>query len=96
MSVDDELLAILRCPESGGELEKVQLPEPVRRMLIEKYREHFRDEEPVAEIGLHCRLSGLVYPVVSEIPLLLKEEALPESILGAAGQLAGPPAGPAT
>lgn len=83
MTIDDELLDILRCPESGGNLEKVQLPEPVRRLLAEKYREHFRDEEPVAEVGLWCRLSHLVYPVVSEIPLLLKEEALPESILGA-------------
>lgn len=85
MTIDSELLDILRCPESGGELEQVQLPEPVRRMLVEKYREHFRDEEPVAELGLLCRLSHLVYPVVSDIPLLLKEEALPESILGAAG-----------
>lgn len=84
MTIDSELLDILRCPESGGELETVTLPEPVRRMLVEKYREHFRDEEPVAELGLHCRLSHLVYPVVSDIPLLLKEEALPESILGAA------------
>ena len=84
MTLDDELLDILRCPESGGALEKVELPEPLRRLLAEKYREHFRDEEPVAEIGLWCRQSHLVYPVVSQIPLLLKEEALPESILGAA------------
>lgn len=88
MTIDSELLDILRCPESGGELEQVQLPEPVRRMLVEKYREHFRDEEPVAELGLLCRLSHLVYPVVSDIPLLLKEEALPDSILGAAGPTA--------
>ncbi len=84
MPVHPELLEILRCPESGGELEVVALPEAVRKMLIEKYREHFRDEEPVAEQGLLCRLSHLVYPVVSEIPLLLKDEALPESILGSA------------
>jgi uncharacterized protein YbaR (Trm112 family) len=84
MSVDPELLEILRCPESGGELEPVELPEPVQRMLVEKYREHFRDEEPVADSGLWCRLSHLVYPVVSEIPLLLKDEALPESILAGA------------
>lgn len=84
MPIHPELLAILRCPESGGELEVVSLPEETRRTLIEKYREHFRDEEPVAEEGLFCRQSHLVYPVVSDIPLLLKDEALPESILGAA------------
>ena len=84
MTVHPELLAILRCPLSGGELEVVSLPEEARRTLIEKYREHLRDEEPVAEEGLFCRQSHLVYPVVSDIPLLLKDEALPESILGAA------------
>jgi uncharacterized protein YbaR (Trm112 family) len=82
MSVDPELLEILRCPESGGALEPVPLPPAVQRTLIEKYRENFRDEEPVAEIGLWCRQSRLVYPVISEIPLLLEDEALPESLAG--------------
>lgn len=82
MSVDPELLEILRCPASGGPLEAVPLPAAVQRTLIEKYREHFRDEEPVAEIGLWCRQSHLVYPVVSEIPLLLEDEALPEAVAG--------------
>lgn len=84
MSFDAELLEILRCPESGGTLEPVPLPAALQRTLIEKYREHFRDEEPVAEIGLWCRRSRLVYPVVSEIPLLLEDEALPESAAGVA------------
>ncbi len=84
MSFDAELLEILRCPESGGTLEPVPLPAELQRTLIEKYREHFRDEEPVAEIGLWCRQSHLVYPVVSEIPLLLEDEALPEAAAGVA------------
>ncbi len=36
----------------------------------------------MAEIGLWCRQSHLVYPVVSEIPLLLEDEALPEAVVG--------------
>ena len=64
LAVDDELLEILVCPQSKGELQPVELPDAVRQSLIEKYREHFRDEEPVVEQGLFCAESGLVYPVV--------------------------------
>jgi uncharacterized protein YbaR (Trm112 family) len=49
---------------------------------VEKYREHFRDEEPVVEQGLYCATSGLVYPIVSDIPIMLIEEALPASAIG--------------
>ena len=82
MPIDPELLEILVCPKSHGELEVVELPEEVRRALIDKYREHFRDEEPVAEQGLYCRESQLVYPVVSDIPIMLEDEALAASVLG--------------
>lgn len=82
MAVDPELLEILVCPKTKGELEVVSLPEEVRRMLVEKYREHFRDEEPVVEQGLYCAQSGLVYPIVSDIPIMLVDEALPASVLG--------------
>ncbi len=84
MAVDPELLEILRCPKSHGELQLVVLPENVRRNLEEKYREHFRDEEPQVEHGLLSTDSQLVYPVVSDIPVMLIDEALPASILGAA------------
>ena len=53
----------------------------VRARLVERYREHFRDEEPVVEQGLLCRDSGLVYPIVSDIPVMLVDEALPASSL---------------
>lgn len=85
MALDPELLEILVCPKSHGELEVVDLPDDVRQELIEKYREHFRDEEPVAEQGLYCRDSQLVYPVISDIPIMLEDEALEASVLGSAG-----------
>ena len=89
MALDPELLEILVCPKTHGELEVVELPEDVRQMLIEKYREHFRDEEPVAEQGLYCSESKLVYPVVSDIPIMLEDEALDAAVLGSAGSGAG-------
>ncbi len=81
MAIDPELLEILVCPKSHGELELVDLPDEIRLTLVEKYREHFRDEEPVAGQGLYCRESQLVYPVVSDIPIMLEDEALAASIL---------------
>ena len=81
MSVDPELLAMLVCPKSRAALELVDLPGPLRSRLVDRYREHFRDEEPVVEQGLLCRESGLLYPIVSDIPVMLVEEALPASVL---------------
>ncbi len=82
MPVDPELLAILVCPKTKGELEVVSLPPELGRRLADKYREHFRDEEPVVEEGLYCATSGLVYPIVSDIPIMLVDEALPASEIG--------------
>jgi uncharacterized protein YbaR (Trm112 family) len=59
----------------------VSLPESVQKELVARFREHFRDEEPVVEQGLFSRGAGLVFPIVSGIPILLPEEALPASIL---------------
>ena len=82
MALDQELLDIILCPVSQGELHLVDLPADVSTMLVEKYREHFRDEEPVANQGLLCHESGLLYPVISDIPMLLRDEALSASVLG--------------
>jgi uncharacterized protein YbaR (Trm112 family) len=82
MPVDAELLEILVCPKSRGRLEPVVLPAGLRERLADRYREHFRDEEPVVEEGLYCAESGLVYPIVSGIPILLVDEALPASEIG--------------
>jgi uncharacterized protein YbaR (Trm112 family) len=79
MAVDPELLAILVCPKTKGPLELVDLAPDARRSLVEKYREKFRDEEPVVTQGLYSKDAGLVYPIVSDIPVMLIEEALPDS-----------------
>ena len=82
MAVDPELLEILVCPTTKGSLELVVLPDEVRRAVADRYREHFRDEEPVVEQALYCAESGLVYPIVSDIPIMLIDEALPASTIG--------------
>lgn len=77
MPVDRELLELLICPACHGELDLVELSAGVRAFLVERYREKFRDEEPVVEQGLRCRGCSLTFPVVSDIPVMLVEEALP-------------------
>jgi len=81
MTLDPDLLAILVCPKCRAALERVALPAALRQSLVERYREHFRDQTPVVEEGLLCRESQLVYPIVSDIPVLLVDEALPASAL---------------
>ena len=76
MAVDPELLAILVCPKTKGPLELVDLDDEARRALVEKYREKFRDEEPVVTQGLLSRTADLVYPIVSDIPVMLIDEAV--------------------
>jgi uncharacterized protein YbaR (Trm112 family) len=75
MVIDPKLLEILVCPVDKTPLEVVCLPEQVRQQLVDRYREHFKDEEPVVEEGLMSP-AGRIYPVVSGIPVMLAEEAL--------------------
>jgi len=49
----------------------------VAKELVEKYREKLKDEEPVVSEGLHCAACGRVYAIVSDIPVMLVDEALP-------------------
>jgi uncharacterized protein YbaR (Trm112 family) len=80
MAVDPELLPILVCPKTKGPLELVELDAETRLALVEKYREKFRDEEPVVTQGLYSKSADLVYPIVSDIPVMLIDEALPGSV----------------
>lgn len=82
MAIDPELLEILVCPKSRAPLELVNLPPELARSLVDKYREHFRDEEPVVSQGLFCATSNLLYPIVSDIPIMVEEDALPGSVIG--------------
>jgi uncharacterized protein YbaR (Trm112 family) len=77
MPVDPELLAILVCPKTRGALELVDLDDETRRTLVDRYREKFRDEEPIVTQGLYSKDADLVYPIVSDIPVMLIDEALP-------------------
>jgi uncharacterized protein len=75
MAVDQELLEILACPLCKEEVKLVPLTEPQRTATRDKFREKFRNEEPVVEQGLQCTKCRRVYPIVSDIPVMLVEEA---------------------
>jgi uncharacterized protein YbaR (Trm112 family) len=78
MAVDAELLEILACPNCKEEVKLVSLSEQRRAAVKDKFREKFRGEEPVVEQGLQCVKCRRVYPVVSDIPVMLVEEAFEE------------------
>lgn len=76
MAVDAELLEILACPVCRTEVRTVPLPAERRSELVERYRDKFRGEEPVVETGLECSRCHRIYPVVSDIPVMLVDEAI--------------------
>jgi uncharacterized protein YbaR (Trm112 family) len=75
MAVDPALLEILACPADKEEVSLVPLSEERRTEIRDRYREKFRDEEPVVEEGLECSRCGRIYPIVSDIPVMLVDEA---------------------
>jgi len=79
MAVDAELLEILACPLCKEEVKLVSLSESRRSQIRDRYRDKFRDEEPVVEQGLQCAKCHRTYPIVSDIPVMLIEEAIEDS-----------------
>jgi uncharacterized protein len=77
MPVDPQLLEILVCPACKAGVELIPLPPADCAMLVERYREKFRDEVPDVREGLKCTSCQRVYPIVSDIPVMLIDEALP-------------------
>ncbi|HQT95514.1 MAG TPA: Trm112 family protein, partial [Thermoanaerobaculaceae bacterium] len=77
MPVDPQLLEILVCPACKADVELVPLASETCTMLVERYREKFRDETPEVHEGLKCASCRRVYPIVSDIPVMLIDEALP-------------------
>ena len=75
MAIDAELLEILACPLDKEEVKQVALSERRRKAV----RDKFRGEEPVVEQGLRCVKCHRVYPIVSDIPVMLIEEAFEEA-----------------
>ena len=79
MAIDAELLEILACPICKQEVKVVPLPEARRAAVRDKFRDKFRGEEPVVEDGLQCIKCRRVYPIVSDIPVMLVDEAFEEA-----------------
>lgn len=79
MAIDAELLEILACPICKQEVKMVSLSEARRNSVKDKFRDKFRGEEPVVEDGLQCVKCGRIYPIVSDIPVMLVDEAFEES-----------------
>ena len=79
MAIDAELLEILACPICKVEVKTVSLSEARRSAVRDKFRDKFRGEEPAVEDGLQCIKCGRIYPIVSDIPVMLVDEAFEES-----------------
>lgn len=83
MAIDPSLLEILACPICKAELVLVGLPDRLCQETRERFREKFRGEEPVVAEGLRCSKCGRIYPIVSDIPVMLVEEATVDRVKAA-------------
>jgi uncharacterized protein YbaR (Trm112 family) len=79
MSIDAELLEILACPLCKEEVRTVPLSAERSAAVRDKFRDKFRGEEPVVEQGLQCVKCGRIYPIVSDIPVMLVDEAFEDA-----------------
>ena len=79
MPIDAELLEILACPLCKEEVKPVAIGEARASAVRDRFREKFRGEEPVVEQGLQCVKCGRIYPIVSDIPVMLIDEAFEQA-----------------
>lgn len=75
MSIDRELLEILACPLCKKDLEVVKIDERKAREIEEKFRQRLPEENIYVEEGLQCIECKRIYPIVSDIPVMLIEDA---------------------
>ncbi len=76
MPVDAELLEILACPECKTPVVSEPITGDLAKSIVDRYRDKFKDEEPVVVDGLRCGKCGRLFPIVSEIPVMLLDEAV--------------------
>lgn len=76
MPVDAELLEILACPECKTPVKTEAITGALSKSIADKYRDKFKDEEPVVVDGLRCEKCKRLFPIVSEIPVMLLDEAI--------------------
>jgi uncharacterized protein YbaR (Trm112 family) len=75
MAIDKELLEILACPLCKKDLELVKIERKKAEEIASKFQERLPDEKIVVEEGLQCIECKRVYPIVSDIPVMLIEDA---------------------
>lgn len=75
MSIDRELLEILACPLCKKDLEVVKIEEKKAREIEEKFKQRLPEENIYVEEGLQCIECKRIYPIVSDIPVMLIEDA---------------------
>jgi len=79
MAIQPQLLEILACPICKEEVRPVPLSEARRVIVRDKFRDKMRGEELVVDQGLQCVKCHRVYPIVSDIPVMLVDEAFEEA-----------------
>jgi uncharacterized protein YbaR (Trm112 family) len=79
MAIQQQLLEILACPICKEEVRTVPLSEERRATVRDKFRDKMRGEELVVEDGFQCVKCRRVYPIVSDIPVMLVDEAFEEA-----------------
>ena len=82
MAIQPQLLEILACPICKEEVRPVPLSEARRATVRDKFRDKMRGEELVVEDGLQCVKCHRVCPIVSDIPVMLVDEAFLARRLG--------------